>query len=67
MSMAAGIGLCAGLVRLFFPGPEAIRLVVAAIAGLVGGMGAVWLIDRKFVNEMRSLLLPRISAGRGMP
>lgn len=57
-SVAAGVGAAvgAGAVRLWVPGPESVRLVLAIAAGGIGGIAALHAADRRFLGDLRSVI-----------
>jgi len=59
VAIAAGAALGAGAVRLWLPGPEAVRLVASLVAGLSGGAGLLGAVDRRFAAQVRGLLAHR--------
>jgi PST family polysaccharide transporter len=61
VAVAVGVSVGAGAVRLGVPGPEALRLVLALAAALVGAVAALWASDRGFLGEVRGLLPGRPS------
>lgn len=60
---AAGTALGAGIIRLWLPGPESVRLAAALIVGLGLGLALLHAADRQFLPEMRRLA----SSVRGNP
>jgi lipopolysaccharide exporter len=63
LALGAGVALGAGAVRLWFPGPDAVRLVVAVLAGAVGGLAMLRILAREFLPDVQALL----RAGRMRP
>jgi lipopolysaccharide exporter len=55
-AVALGVAAAAGAVRLWMPGPEWARLVVAVVTGGAGGIAALHVADRRFLSDARSLL-----------
>jgi lipopolysaccharide exporter len=55
---ALGTALAAGAIRLWLPGPAAIRLAAALIAGAGAGLAVLHIADRDYLPRMRVLLLP---------
>ena len=64
LAVGAGVALGAGAVRLWLPGSDWLRLGVATGAAAIAGLGAVALIDRRFIGEARSLLLSPLRGRR---
>jgi PST family polysaccharide transporter len=54
-SVAAGVAVGAGAVRAWLPGPDAVRLFAAVVAGAGAGAAGLFALDRGFVTEMREL------------
>jgi lipopolysaccharide exporter len=48
----------AGAVRLWLPGPGAVRLVATLVAGAGAGLSLLHLADREYLPRIRGLLLP---------
>ncbi len=65
-SLAVGVatGLGAGLVRLWLPGPDALRLFAAVLAGGLAGLAALAASDRRLLLEVRSLVGKRARGGQ---
>jgi PST family polysaccharide transporter len=65
-AFAAGVGAAvgAGAVRLWMPGEEPARLVLAIVAGGVTGLAALHAADPRFLRDLRGLLRPRERTGR---
>jgi PST family polysaccharide transporter len=63
-ALAVGVGAAigAGAVRLWMPGAEAVRLAFAVVAGGALAVAALWLSDRAFLGEMRSLVRGRAAS-----
>lgn len=57
--LGAGTALGAGAVRWGLTGPYGPRLAAAVVAGAVGGIGALWLLDAQFVRDVRELVRAR--------
>jgi lipopolysaccharide exporter len=60
-ALAAGAGVAVGAlaVRLWMPGAESVRLVLAIVAGGIAGVAALHAADRGFLKEVRRLLALR--------
>jgi lipopolysaccharide exporter len=63
-AFAAGLGTALGawVVRLWMPGAEPVRLVLAIVAGGLAGVAALHAADRGFLKEVRRLLALRRGA-----
>jgi len=59
LAVAVGVAVGGGAVRLLMPGPEAVRLVAALVAGSIAGAGAVHAVDQRFLRETMALVLRR--------
>jgi lipopolysaccharide exporter len=66
-ALAAGAGVAVGAlaVRLWMPGAESVRLVLAIAAGGIAGVAALHAADRGFLKEVRRLLALRRGAEAG--
>jgi O-antigen/teichoic acid export membrane protein len=65
LALGVGVAIGAGAVRLWLPGPEAIRLVAAVVAGGVGGFATLRIVAKGFLTDVRALFRgwrPRPSA-----
>ena len=59
LAVAIGVAVGGGAVRLLMPGPEAVRLLAAVVAGSVTGAATVRAVDRRFLRETIALVLRR--------
>ncbi|HEY3210594.1 MAG TPA: lipopolysaccharide biosynthesis protein [Actinomycetota bacterium] len=65
LALGVGVAIGAGAVRLWLPGPEAMRLVAAVLAGGLGGLAMLRVVAKGFLLDVRALLRgwrPRRSA-----
>jgi PST family polysaccharide transporter len=62
-AIAAGAGAAIGAwsVRLWMPGPESLRLILAIAAGGVTGIVALHAADRRFLRDLRGVVRGRRS------
>lgn len=61
-ALAAGLGTTVGtgLVRLWFPGPDAVGLLAGLLAGAGGSLIALYLTNRGFLVEVSALVVKRL-------
>lgn len=59
LTLGLGVAIGAGVVRLWMPGSEEVRLAAAVLAGAMSGFVAVWILHRSFVAQVRSMLTRR--------
>jgi O-antigen/teichoic acid export membrane protein len=64
LAVAVGVAIGGGAVRLFMPGPEALRLTAAVAASMLVGGAAVQLVDPGFLRETLALVLRRNPSAR---
>jgi PST family polysaccharide transporter len=56
LAAGAGAAIGAGAVRLWMPGSEGLRLLLAIVAGGIAGMAALHASDRRFLKDVRRLV-----------
>ena len=61
-AVGLGAAMGAGAIRLWMPGGESARLVLAILAGGLTGLAALRLADPRFLTELRRLLASRRAA-----
>jgi O-antigen/teichoic acid export membrane protein/GT2 family glycosyltransferase len=58
VAVALGVALAVAPVRFLMVGPEPVRLAFAIVAGIAGALLAVAVTDRRFVVEIKKLVVP---------
>lgn len=58
VTVSLGVALAMAPVRFWLVAPEPIKLALAILAGLAGGVGAVLIVDRRLVVQVQRLLIP---------
>jgi lipopolysaccharide exporter len=59
MALGLGVAMGAGTVRLLLSWPPPAELAAATLAGGTGALALLWLVDRQFIEEIRTLLARR--------
>ncbi|MDQ3985590.1 MAG: lipopolysaccharide biosynthesis protein [Actinomycetota bacterium] len=56
LAVGAAVGMGAGAVRLWLPGPAISQLIAGALAAGLFGFAALWITDRALLIELRQML-----------